>query len=156
MCSLAYGIDIVKQPYFLDLFEDGLRPLVSASVPGRYMIDFIPWLKYVPEWMPGASWQRDATIWRQLQVLFIDAPFKEALKRLVGHFPAHECDDNLLSILKNGGGGEHVPTSFVSLALGQDHEENGNPGHVRAVQEVASMFYAGQSTLLLQILGDIH
>jgi hypothetical protein len=28
--------------------------MVSAARPGRYLVDFIPALKYVPEWVPGA------------------------------------------------------------------------------------------------------
>ncbi len=34
--------------------------MVSAARPGQYLVDFIPILKYVPEWFPGAGFKRTA------------------------------------------------------------------------------------------------
>jgi len=30
----------------------------KAASPGAFLVDFIPILKHVPEWVPGASFQK--------------------------------------------------------------------------------------------------
>jgi len=49
---------LIKAREVLVIFERVLRP-------GAFLVDMIPWLKYVPEWVPGASFQRLARQWRK-------------------------------------------------------------------------------------------
>ncbi|TFY66371.1 hypothetical protein EVG20_g4713 [Dentipellis fragilis] len=44
-----------------DSATDQLNEIVS---PGRFLVDQIPILRYVPEWVPGATFQRHAREWR--------------------------------------------------------------------------------------------
>jgi hypothetical protein len=30
----------------------------AAVSPGKFLVNVIPWLKYVPDWMPGAGFKR--------------------------------------------------------------------------------------------------
>ncbi|KAJ7617259.1 cytochrome P450 [Roridomyces roridus] len=55
---LTYGIRVqpVYDPY-ITLAEEGVHQVIQV-VPGRFLVDFLPFLKYVPEWMPGADFQR--------------------------------------------------------------------------------------------------
>jgi hypothetical protein len=79
--NLAYGIDIKPEndPY-INISERAIGLLNQASAPGKYFVDSIPWLKYVPDWFPGAQFKRDAKEWRKAALEFRDAPF-EATKR---------------------------------------------------------------------------
>ncbi|KEY75191.1 hypothetical protein S7711_01632 [Stachybotrys chartarum IBT 7711] len=36
----------------------------KATSPGTWMVDLIPWLRYVPEWFPGAEFKKTAKLWR--------------------------------------------------------------------------------------------
>ncbi|PPQ72181.1 hypothetical protein CVT24_002393 [Panaeolus cyanescens] len=64
---IAYGITIrdTTDPYVTQL-EKALYGLAEAAVPGAFLVDFIPALKYVPSWFPGASFQKKAAAWRQI------------------------------------------------------------------------------------------
>lgn len=60
--EITYGASRNEEYDFVDLNEE------LSSVTGRvmqgYLVDFLPWLKYVPEWMPGAQFKRDARKWK--------------------------------------------------------------------------------------------
>ncbi|TFK33961.1 cytochrome P450 [Crucibulum laeve] len=73
--SIAYGIDVEgRDDPYIKMAEAGVRPL-SNVVPGRYLVDTMPWLKYVPAWMPGAGFKRDAIEWKRLITEMIEAPY---------------------------------------------------------------------------------
>ncbi|KAJ7499641.1 putative monooxygenase [Mycena latifolia] len=38
----------------------------KATAPGAWMVDFLPFLQYMPKWMPGASFLTTAAKWRQI------------------------------------------------------------------------------------------
>ncbi|KXN87126.1 O-methylsterigmatocystin oxidoreductase, partial [Leucoagaricus sp. SymC.cos] len=79
--TLAYGIDVKSEndPY-INISERAISLLNHASAPGKYTVDAIPWLKYVPDWFPGAHFKRDAKQWKKAALQFIEAPF-QATKR---------------------------------------------------------------------------
>lgn len=82
--SIAYGIQIKPEndPY-VKLAEDASRPAAEAAVPGRFLVDAIPLLKYVPAWLPGASFKRKAREWYKLTRNMVEIPYADAKKRIV-------------------------------------------------------------------------
>ncbi|KAJ3486355.1 hypothetical protein NLJ89_g11818 [Agrocybe chaxingu] len=79
--SVAYGLEVKsKDDPYIKTAEKGVHPLVAAGVPGAFLVDTLPILKYVPEWVPGASFQRKAKEWKKLARNMIEKPF-EAAKR---------------------------------------------------------------------------
>ncbi|KAJ5372095.1 hypothetical protein N7517_004101 [Penicillium concentricum] len=46
----------------------------EAAMPGAWLVDFIPALKYVPAWMPGANFQRVAKAHLQTITSFAESP----------------------------------------------------------------------------------
>ncbi|KAJ7719640.1 cytochrome P450 [Mycena metata] len=76
--SVAYGIDVlpVNDPY-VALAEEAAESVASAAVPGRFLVDSIPILKYVPEWFPGADFKRVAREGRLLSQALREIPFAE-------------------------------------------------------------------------------
>ena len=79
--ATAYGIKVLKKndPYILNA-EQASHGLTQAMFPGLFLVESIPMLKYVPEWMPGARFQRLAAKWRDSIRDMVDLPFEE-LKR---------------------------------------------------------------------------
>lgn len=55
-----------------------MEGLAEALIPGRYWVDFIPLLKYVPSWMPGAKFQRVASRYKPFIVAMKEAPYQAA------------------------------------------------------------------------------
>ncbi|KIJ97388.1 hypothetical protein K443DRAFT_681535 [Laccaria amethystina LaAM-08-1] len=81
--SLAYGIRVLpsEDPY-VRLAEEALGAISQVTVSGRVLVDLIPSLKHIPEWMPGAGFKRQAKIWYALQKQFRERPFYDCLKEI--------------------------------------------------------------------------
>ena len=85
--SIAYGIQVQQEhDFYIETAEKGSLALVTAGVPGTYLVDMLPFLKYVPEWMPGAGFQKKAKIWRRYSRDMIELPFEAAKKSIVQMF----------------------------------------------------------------------
>lgn len=82
--SLTYGLDIkdTNDP-FVDLANRGIQSIAQAAAPGAFLVDLISWLKYVPEWVPGAGFKKTARFWRKLQEDIREVPFAEAVNNMV-------------------------------------------------------------------------
>lgn len=82
--SLAYGLHVqdTDDP-FVDLATRAIQSVAHAGAPGAFLVDFIPWLKYVPEWVPGAGFKKTARVWRKLQEDVRELPYAEASKNVV-------------------------------------------------------------------------
>ncbi|TEB31949.1 cytochrome P450, partial [Coprinellus micaceus] len=100
--SLTYGVEIqpTDDPY-IKISTEGAHSLMHASVPGTFLVDALPSLKYVPEWIPGASFQRKARKWRVLARGMLEMPFA-ALKEILesGKNPPSFVAGNLRNIEK--------------------------------------------------------
>jgi len=85
--ALTYGLPIRDHddPY-LALAEEAIRTLATAAVPGAFLVDVIPALKYIPEWMPGAGFQTTVKKYREIQRRFRNEPFDAAVRNIVGVF----------------------------------------------------------------------
>ena len=52
----VYGIDVKdsENPYIL-VAQEAFSGVSEATVPGAFLVDFLPILKYTPSWFPGAG-----------------------------------------------------------------------------------------------------
>ncbi|KAL1742443.1 cytochrome P450 [Schizophyllum fasciatum] len=87
--AAAYGVNVQTKddPHVVDA-DSLLRMLTDSAVPGAFLVNSIPVLKYVPEWMPGAGFQRLAREWRPIAQEIMDRPFyeiKQSMVRMTGH-----------------------------------------------------------------------
>jgi hypothetical protein len=82
--SVAYGIEIQQEndPY-IKLAEEANHGAILAAIPGKFLVDAIPILKYVPAWFPGASFKRKAREWYKLTRMMVEVPYADAKRRLV-------------------------------------------------------------------------
>lgn len=75
----------VHDPW-IALAEEGLQCLTSAAVPGKYAVDAVGFLKYLPEWFPGAKFQREAREGRRIMRHFFRHPFETVKEGMVRPF----------------------------------------------------------------------
>lgn len=82
--SLAYGIHIqADDDPNIKIADDALDSVLDQLLPGKNMVDVMPFLKYVPEWFPGATrFQRDARLGRQVMTRMYTAPWEQALREI--------------------------------------------------------------------------
>jgi hypothetical protein len=66
------------------LAEAGSDTSAKALIPGTYLVDTFPILKYVPSWIPGAGFKRHALECRKQLVSMLETPFAEMKRRMVG------------------------------------------------------------------------
>ncbi|KAG6819405.1 hypothetical protein H0H93_012135 [Arthromyces matolae] len=77
--SIAYGIDVTsKDDSYLKFAQEATRSVVAAAIPGTFLVDSIPLLKYVPEWMPFAGFKRKARHWRKFAEDAVNKPYEFA------------------------------------------------------------------------------
>lgn len=82
--SVAYGLKVESEDdRYIATAEEGVGPVAIAAVPGAFLVDLIPALKYVPAWMPFTSFKRKARKWRSLAMTMIDVPFEAAVRNIV-------------------------------------------------------------------------
>ncbi|KAF9266559.1 cytochrome P450 [Marasmius fiardii PR-910] len=73
--SITYGLSVPLGNKYVDLADTAMGLCASAAVPGTYLVDTIPILKYFPSWMP---FHRQARKGRDAINAAIDQPY--------GHF----------------------------------------------------------------------
>ena len=74
--SMTYSINIrpCDDPY-IKIAEEASAVNAELLTPGAFLVDIIPILKYVPEWFPGAKFQRKAAVMRKHAAILRNATF---------------------------------------------------------------------------------
>ena len=99
--DFRYGIhvDSSSDPY-VEIPKEAMHGFAVAAVPGRFLVvssilsarsllstlflqDTIPALKYVPGWVPGADFQRQAKKWRKVTRDLLELPFAQVKQSIV-------------------------------------------------------------------------
>jgi hypothetical protein len=60
---MTYSINI--RPYndpYIKIVEEAAGSIAELLIPGAFLVDIVPILKYVPEWFPGAKFQSKAAM----------------------------------------------------------------------------------------------
>jgi hypothetical protein len=85
--KIGYGIAVqeTNDPY-ISVADEVLDGLTQAGVPGTFLVDLIPILKYVPSWFPGAGFQKKAARWRESNNTMAEKPFSHVKEQLVYKF----------------------------------------------------------------------
>jgi hypothetical protein len=82
--KIAYGHIVADEgDSYVALAEAAMRTSAHAGFFGTYLVDYIPILKYVPSWMPGASFKRKAREWRRLSREMLESQFKIVKQKMV-------------------------------------------------------------------------
>ena len=69
--KIAYGWTVSdNNDLLVDSAEEATHLIADLFIPGRWLVESIPWLRFVPSWAPGAGFKRRA------------AYVKERMKRL--------------------------------------------------------------------------
>ncbi|KAF8594597.1 cytochrome P450 [Ceratobasidium sp. AG-I] len=85
--SSVYGYE----PTFADdniitVMEKAMSRLSVAALPGNFYVNIIPWLKYVPTWLPGTTWKRNVHAWRAEKEEMLNRPYEWTKAQMAGHY----------------------------------------------------------------------
>ncbi|KAF8960427.1 cytochrome P450 [Flammula alnicola] len=124
--SLAYGLNIQESndPY-VNLAEKAVDSVTQAVIPGAFLVDLMPILRYVPEYFPGAGFQKKAKAWRQIQEDFRELPFKATLQNMASGLGRPSFTSMCLDSLDSFGDATHQrevikDTAGIVFAAGAD------------------------------------
>ncbi|EKM54957.1 uncharacterized protein PHACADRAFT_208499 [Phanerochaete carnosa HHB-10118-sp] len=137
--SIGYAIDVQeKNDPLLAAEEHAAECVKKTLVPGAYLVDILPFLKYMPEWLPGAGFQREAKAWRKSMLQVLHAPY-DVVKERMARDPAATPDCVTKSLMEK----------MVDTAK--------DPAYMERVAKsaVGSMYLAGSDTTLSIIMSCI-
>lgn len=91
--AIGYGIEVQDEnDPWIATAEHAAAAVIATLNPGSYLVDLLPFcalhpdcekfvlihlyiVKYVPEWFPGADFQRQARIWRKSVMAARNEPY---------------------------------------------------------------------------------
>ncbi|TFK92562.1 cytochrome P450 [Polyporus arcularius HHB13444] len=83
LTKVVYDIDgdrsITRQ---ITLVEDAQEGVAQGLVPGKFLVQFLPFLRHVPAWLPGAEFKRLSNKWQAAAWSAKREPFAEVKKAL--------------------------------------------------------------------------
>ncbi|KAI0673216.1 cytochrome P450 [Trametes maxima] len=129
--EVVYDIEVLPEnDPFIKLAEAGQECVSQSTTGGLYLVEVMPFLKYVPAWFPGAGFKRQAAVWREA-----------AEKQL------HVAYDDFLERTKLGGVGQCLARSLVEAYGTNDPITNDR------LRATTATMYMGEST---QTAAGIH
>ena len=87
---MTYSINVhPRNDPYIKIAEEAMTAFTELLIPGSFLVDLIPILKYVPEWFPGAKFQRKAAVMRKYAAEIRNTTFaatKELMVCDLSHF----------------------------------------------------------------------
>ncbi|KAI0643941.1 CyP450 monooxygenase [Trametes meyenii] len=78
---VAYGIDIdAESTPYLSIASETMATFAATFVPGKYLVETFPILRFLPPWFPGAQFRRDSEKWRPVVQRLRDVPWNATTK----------------------------------------------------------------------------
>ncbi|KAF5364651.1 hypothetical protein D9758_005513 [Tetrapyrgos nigripes] len=127
----TYGIVSPKdQEYYVDLAHRAITPIIHAAPHGTYLVDYLPLLKYVPNWFPGADFKRKAKTWSKYSIDLKDQPWEKVqseiaagtalpsfVTRNLEGIDTASVSEQVIEEIKNCAGVAYLAGSDTSIAL---------------------------------------
>ncbi|KAI1123054.1 cytochrome protein [Nemania abortiva] len=107
----GYNIEISKPDPLVRIVDIALRQISIGLVSGRWLVEFIPALRHIPEWMPGAGWKRATTEWRATLKEASEKPLNWAQRQITTGDPKK----SFVKDFYNNRGGNLAPADYLSL-----------------------------------------
>ncbi|KAI7776161.1 hypothetical protein LA080_005783 [Diaporthe eres] len=82
--KMAYGYTIEphKRDPLVDVADAALLQFSAATVPGAWLVDTIPLLRHLPQWAPGAEFQKTAVKWKATLTELAERPMQFVRKQM--------------------------------------------------------------------------
>lgn len=82
--KVGYGINVYDEDnMYVRIAKDALEGPVEGLVPGKFLVEFLPFLRYIPPWFPFATSQRLWAKWQAAGETLKNTPFEETKEKLV-------------------------------------------------------------------------
>lgn len=81
---IVYGLDVAyENDKYLHTAEEAIAAFNLAFMPGRYLVETFPSMRFLPTWFPGAKFKREAAEWRPAILSMRNQPWDDGMKAIV-------------------------------------------------------------------------
>ncbi|KIK52675.1 hypothetical protein GYMLUDRAFT_49821 [Collybiopsis luxurians FD-317 M1] len=83
--SMAFGISPEREEsfdHFVNLSKVGVDAVSDVAVPGNHLVDIVPVLQYLPEWLPGMGWKKEVAHQKKLIYSMLHDPLQFTKKKI--------------------------------------------------------------------------
>lgn len=150
---IAYGWQVTgADDALLAVMDETVAIGAQLSQPGRWLVNFVPWLRFIPAWVPGAGFKRFAAHCGERLSRIDRVPFAWAKEQIVGCiFVCIVCvfwgADAVRNVWQETG--DYVE-SFVSMGLKNEEGETLDAeGEDVLKWSAAALFVGGADTVSL-------
>ena len=83
--KVVYGIEAKEEDdEFVTTAEAAVNAVVEGlEFPGKFLVEYFPFLRHIPTWFPGASSQRLFSIWQMMNAKSISMPYAYVQSNMV-------------------------------------------------------------------------
>ena len=80
-----YGIDVSERgDRIIEVIDAAMEGVAEGLTPGAFLVEYFPFLQHLPEWLPGAGFQKKLRRWRTASHEMVNMPFAQAKAAMVG------------------------------------------------------------------------
>ncbi|PBK75833.1 cytochrome P450 [Armillaria solidipes] len=132
--KIVYGFDVNPNgDHFVGLVDRAMESARVIGNMGTFVVDYIPSLKYLPRWFPGANFLNLAHTWSKDVQNMKQSPFEYASESLAkGHAPPSFVSENLTKMKQFG-----TPESAA---------------HLDIIRDTAAVAFAGRLHLTVSVV----
>jgi hypothetical protein len=95
--QIAYGYDLQgDSDPLVDLVDRAILQFSLSTTPGAWLVDVLPFLKYVPAWIPGAGFKRTAKEWNDTLAEMVETPYNFTKQQMAAGTAPSSFLSNLL------------------------------------------------------------
>ena len=75
--KIAYGYNSEphKSDPLIDMAGDAMDKFAKAGVPGAFLVDIFPFMRFLPDWFPGTAWKQTAKGWSAALLDVTERPY---------------------------------------------------------------------------------
>ena len=85
---ITYGLEVAdKDDRYVQMAEEAIPGFNAAFMPGKYLVETFPSLRFLPSWMPGAGFKRDGKAWTKAVYRLVEIPWKQTKEAMVRALP---------------------------------------------------------------------
>ncbi|KAI0354238.1 CyP450 monooxygenase [Trametes cingulata] len=123
--TAVHGLPIEDITYhYVKILNESEKGVAEAFTPGAFLVEFIPWLRHVPSWVPGTGWQKKVLRWRAQANAICEDPYRAAQDAAMPGVAHLSVLSELLSEMSHPGDsaergeGERVVKETTAVAFG--------------------------------------
>lgn len=136
---IVYGLDVADEDdQYIQTAEEAIGGFNLAFLPGKYIAETFPIMRFIPQWFPGARFRRDAAGWRPAVLSMRNSPWEGALKTIVSKSQSSLTRVSLICSQREGKAKPSMVTALKDRLETDEDEDN--------AKDAAASVYLGESS----------